>query len=140
MGAKLNMIPLPLLLSYQQVIEMTSMQLAELLDAAEADVKAGLLDRSGFDLFWKSIKEKVEANNEVDMDITNEINKRIISKFGSSISTPKTVLKVIEDLNSKKEKYAKLKKERENAKENLIKKNSKPVKKLNTKVSKEKKV
>jgi len=138
MRTKLVNIPLELLLGYQKVIEMTSMQMAEILDIAEQDVKDGTLDRGYFDDMWRELKEKVEANNEVDLAITNEIDKRILHQFGSSISTPKTISKVIAKLTEAKEKHKLVVAQRKEALEKVKGNHSKPVKKLNTTVSTEK--
>lgn len=141
MPVKISNMPLELLIAYQKVIEMTSLQMRDFADNVEQDVTNGLVSRSYFDRLLTKLQEKVGFNNEVDEKMQTEVNKRLKNAFGSKISTPKTVLGLFEEYDKEKLSFAKIIEKRKEDRAKIESKHSKPdkpVKKLNTSVSSEK--
>lgn len=140
MAIKLEKIPLELLLSYQRVIEMSSLQMRDFADNVELDVNNHLVSRIYFEDLLEKLKIKVDFNNEVDEAIQKEVDSRLKKAFSSKISTPNDMIKFFEKYEEEKTKFKKEVEDRRILRESIEAKHTKKIIKLNTDISNEKKI
>lgn len=137
---KLDKVLTSSLLSFQQMIEASSLQMSDFFNQAAENQKKGLVSKSYIDQLEIKLTEKIKNNNLIDDKIKNEIHSRLILSFGRSITTSKYINVLINEHIQEEEKVKKALALRKTQTDVVVKKHNKPVmKKINTKVSSEKK-
>ena len=134
---KIEMIPITTLLSYQQILELSSREMHDFFSQVVTDQKAGIVSLSYKDALYKRLERLIQQNNIITNNIEKEVFKRVINTFGREVTTSKINHSLHLEYNQEKEKVAKEKAERAKKAEAIKKKNT-PVKKLDTSVSSEK--
>ena len=147
MGIKIANIPITALLSYQQVIELSSREMNEFFDQVVKDQKAGLVSEFYKSQLFKRLGHNIRNNNRITDDIEKEVFRRAVATFGRDVTTSKINSALHAEYNLEKQKVEKEKADRKAEADKIANKRKAPVKpplgkikKLDTTVSTEKKV
>lgn len=141
---KLENIPISGLLSFQQIIEMSTVTLQEAADEVVTAHHNGLIGTSFKDTVVEEVREKHEYNTDVLNDIQKELEKRIRKMYGSKITlgsyVPRLGIKFRKEMEDFKTLLSKRKEQADGVIERHKGKGEKetPILKLDTSLSKEK--
>lgn len=132
----------PALLAFQQIIEGSSMQMSDFFSKALKEQEAGTVSQSYIEKLERNLTSKLQANNEIDEAISQELHNRLINCFGRKLTTSKYLNVLIDEFTKEEESHKKLLNSRIKIAEDIGKKQNKknkPILKMNTKISSEKK-
>ena len=137
---KLENVALSGLIAYQQVIEMSSVHLKEAGDDIVTVHSKGGISTSSKDKWIKDMRERSRKNDNILNAIQKEMDKRLRKMFGSEVTLGDYVSKLGIKFRKEMDDVTKEVENRKEIAQKIAEKHEKPVKKLDTSLSNEKKV